>query len=179
MTLSTLLGALLVKPALIVVAAAVINAGLRRHTAAARHAVWTAAVIATLALPLLSLALPPLRLPVPADFLSRSNLEAVGLREARTEAERGLPPSPDLSSDRAMNVGALLDAGARERRLFTVLGTLWLLGVIVLGARRAFAGARVRRIMRAARPVANRRVSSCVPIPRVSYASADHRVVSE
>ena len=62
-TLSALLIGLLVKPGLVLIGAAVIAACLRRHPAAARHMVWAGALLAILALPLLSRTLPPLRLP--------------------------------------------------------------------------------------------------------------------
>jgi hypothetical protein len=58
-----LLAALFLKPLAVLGVAAAVTAGLRRHAAAARHAVWVGALLAILALPAMGLVLPPLPIP--------------------------------------------------------------------------------------------------------------------
>lgn len=57
-TMAALLGALFLKPLLVLGAAALVAARLRRQSAGARHSVWTGAIVATLVLPILGAALP-------------------------------------------------------------------------------------------------------------------------
>lgn len=68
-SLGALVGSLILKPALLLGVAAVSAACLRRHTAATRHAVWTVAILATLALPVLASVVPPLRVASLTDRL--------------------------------------------------------------------------------------------------------------
>ncbi|HEX2718733.1 MAG TPA: M56 family metallopeptidase [Gemmatimonadaceae bacterium] len=59
------LGTLAVKAALVLALAWIATRSMRRSSAALRHSVWTAAITATILLPLLALTLPTLRAPIP------------------------------------------------------------------------------------------------------------------
>lgn len=149
-TLAALLGALLVKPGLILGAAAAIAAGLRHRTAATRHAVWAGAILATLALPLLRRMLPPLRIPAPFTAIEGSPPTAAWLGTPGTSADKALPPVA-----RGFPGGVASDGvGGRrvglENRLARGMIALWMLGVLLLVARRVIAEVRVHRILRRA-----------------------------
>jgi plasmid stability protein len=85
------LAMLLVKSVLVLTAACLIVAGLRRQSAAARHAVWSGALVATLALPAFSVILPPLRVPLlpdaPAPEVVVPQLDPATLVDARVPAQ--------------------------------------------------------------------------------------------
>ena len=134
-TLAGLLGALFLRPALVLAAAAAITACLRRQSAAARHAVWAGAIIATLALPALSVVLPPLR---------------INARTAAPTTTQPLTPVrevgalPMIGAPAAMRVGGV----TRADRLAAAIVVVWILGALLLGARRITSEVRVRRIVR-------------------------------
>src|SRR5580658_8151301 len=67
---------------------------LRHRSAAARHLVWTAAFAALLALPLLSISLPSLRLPGAASILP----DAANLIFRTTATAAALDATPSVSS---------------------------------------------------------------------------------
>ncbi len=152
-SLEGLLAGLLLKPALLIAAAATMAGCLRRETAAARHAVWTGAVVAILALPLFSVTLPPVRIPF---------LETI---EARLYASTHLEPDPRAERSRAS-----ADMPPREtpktpgwleppsHRLADTVLIIWILGVLLFLARRIESGIRARRIVRLARPVLDARL---------------------
>ena len=155
--------ALFVKPTAVLAAAAALTWCLRRGSAAARHAVWAAAIAATLAIPLLSVVIPEIRIaclppaldPGTALFgaprtIARGPL-AAGERSERSERSERLGSRPAAGSSRA----AL--AGSRER-LAVWPELVWLLGVLALGARRLVAMLRVRRLISRAEPVTDRRI---------------------
>lgn len=145
-----LLVAILGKPALVLAAAAAVATGLRRRPAAARHLVWAGALLAVLALPLLSRTLPPLRLPAP-----------LGLVEWRLPVIRSADPeSAGDTLGRSGVPGSVRATQPRNRQergpdaaelIGTWLFAPWLLGVLVLGARRVHGETQVRRILRAGR----------------------------
>ena len=149
-TLPGLLAAILVKPGLVLAGAAVIAAGLRRRPAAARHLIWAGALLAILALPLLTRALPPLRLPASLGIVEW-RLPAI-----RTAVAGSMGETPERSGNPGV-VGATQPRDRPERsgnaaeRIGTALLGLWLLGVLMLGARRMIAEIQVRRILRAGR----------------------------
>jgi TonB family protein len=68
-TLYSLLAGAALKSVLILAAAWMAALAMRRQSAAARHFVWSAACAALLALPLLTLALPALRIPLTGSYL--------------------------------------------------------------------------------------------------------------
>lgn len=137
-TLAALLGALFLKPALVLAAAAAITACLRRQSAAARHAVWAGAIIATLALPVLSVVLPPLRIDAPA---------AAATTMQPPTPSRDVGALPMIGALTHMRVGGVTPAD----RLPTGIVVVWIVGALLLGVRRIASEIRVRRIARRGR----------------------------
>ena len=147
-TLPALLVGLLVKPGLVLIGAAAIAAWLRHRPAAARHMVWAGALFAILALPLLSRALPPLRLPASLGIVEW-HLPAIPRVESPASAGDISRRSAGGEAIRAQQSQNQLDRGAGAVELTGLaLLALWLLGVLVLGVRRILAETRVRRILR-------------------------------
>ena len=134
----TLLTGLLVKPTLILGAAALFTGLLHRATAAARHLIWAGALVATLLLPLLDRVVPPIRItrfePV-ASLVLPEAVRTGSTVEAGSPADHARVPSnpPDIS---------LLSLRG------PVLVILWLTGVVLLGARRVGSSITVRRMLR-------------------------------
>src|SRR6266403_4239674 len=64
---------------------------LRKRSAAARHLVWTAAAAAVLALPILSVSLPALRVPVPSATTSFV-FQAIGSSQQNTQTQNVTTP---------------------------------------------------------------------------------------
>jgi beta-lactamase regulating signal transducer with metallopeptidase domain len=149
-----LLGALFLKPVLVIGSAAAITACLRRHAAAARHAVWAAAIILTAAIPALSITLPPLRIPGFQDVLASLpwlNRSAVTMSTAGERLETpavGTAPGGDALGWDLVHIGP---ADWLPKSLFAI----WILGALALGTRRVISEGRLRRIVRRARPVSN------------------------
>ncbi|MFN2567306.1 MAG: M56 family metallopeptidase [Gemmatimonadaceae bacterium] len=154
---SWLLATLLLKPALVVAGASVMVAGLRRHTAAARHAVWAGAIIVSLALPLLSAALPPLRVPVPAA-LGQSLNEGGRRGTDASAAVKDLTPSdparPSSNDGRFQRLWA--DGGSLGDSTGMMMFAAWVVVALLLAGRRVIAEIRVRQIVRDARSVSPR-----------------------
>lgn len=93
------LGTLAIKATLILALAWIATRFMRRSSAALRHSVWAAAIVATILLPLLALTLPTLRAPIPgasavADLATRISTPAAstGRVDATPQAQQG--PSP-------------------------------------------------------------------------------------
>ena len=143
--LAVLLGTLILKPALMLAGASVLAAALRRRSAAARHAVWAGAVLATLLLPVLSLVLPRVRIAAPRAWVEEPGAgpEALGPAHSLHGVE-----APPASGERGTPE---LDAAGGVTRLGLALLALWVLGVVLLGTRRADAELRVRAMLRRAR----------------------------
>jgi beta-lactamase regulating signal transducer with metallopeptidase domain len=150
-SIPALVVALLVKPGLVLGGAAAIAACLRRRPAAARHLVWAGALLAILALPLLNRALPPLRLPAALGVVEwrPSSLSPV---ESPVSSGGSGAGSAEATAFPALQSPERSDGDATEV-IGSVLFALWLLGAAVLGARRILAEIRVRRILRAGRPI--------------------------
>lgn len=151
---------LLLKPALVIGLAALIAVVFRHRTAATRHAIWAAAILTTLAVPILSIALPPLRIPAPVQPVTWPAVTSTPTRDVTLRAPRS--PSPQ-------------DVVVPGRVAWDPLFVLWIAGVILFGARRAVAELRLRRIVRCSRPLQRRwradlRVSDEISSPAVAGA---------
>ena len=104
---------------------------LRRRSAAARHLVWTAAAAAIVALPLLSLWMPPLSVPTPAAFPASLVFRVTAASDAAAGA-----------AARASS------AGAFDWRAVPLL--LWAAGILAACLRTVLAWADIARLRRAA-----------------------------
>jgi beta-lactamase regulating signal transducer with metallopeptidase domain len=147
--LAALLGALLLKPALILAGASGLAAALRRRAAAARHAVWTGAILATLLLPVLGLVLPRVRIAAPRAWVMEPGVASGGFDAAPLPGVVDAPAMPGAGDARELGVG-------RVELLGLAALALWMLGVVLLGARRIGAEVRVRAMLRRARPPSER-----------------------
>src|SRR5580704_11816993 len=122
------LWSLALKGTAVLCAAYVAAFALRRRSAAARHLVWTAAFAALLALPLLSVSLPSLRIPGAASILPDADLVFRGTTIA-TALETG-PSAPSASP--TMRIARPVSRGQSNWPLWLML--VWLAGsLVVLG----------------------------------------------
>jgi len=124
-----------------------ITALMRRAAASTRHLVWTVAVIGSLAMPLLTIAVPPFAvLPVGSkSVLPAGAFQSTPIVEARPE---NLGVGSSLGFESSLGVGSPLGVGIRELAVL-----FWLAVAAILLVRIAFGIAAVRRIARHARPV--------------------------
>lgn len=115
---------------------------MRRHSAAARHVVWTAAFAALLALPFFCASLPALELPVGAalapNILFRTSVTAGGVETNPTGYVAATLPSPTSSWHPDWNLLILL---------------LWPAGTAVASLQMLAAWIRMARLRRRARPL--------------------------
>jgi TonB family protein len=116
---------------------------LRRRSAAARHLVWTAAAAALLALPILSLTLPALRVP------ARSNGP---LAVFQVFSSQRTAPSPRLAAP-ADTFASRAGAAAREIDFRTGTTVVWAIGASFFLLQIVFACFALRRLRRGARPL--------------------------
>ena len=153
MPASTLL--LLVAKVTAVLCASACAAGLlRRSSAAARHAVWTAGLAASLALPLAALVVPAARIPAPGRLWTAVDEWLAGLRSPVAPAPRvetRLPRTMTPMSDGDMSAA---DPSTRAPvRTGELLLALWALGAAVCLGRVGLGVVAADRIARRARPV--------------------------
>jgi beta-lactamase regulating signal transducer with metallopeptidase domain len=133
-----LLAALVVKPALVVGIAFAITWPLRHRSPAARHAVWTGAILAVLALPLVSLTVPPLVVPV--------------LPAPERPATPSVPaPYPAMQPRGPSGPGAPAWLAGEDGSGRIAVAVLWASGVLLLGVRRMGAHHGARDLVRRAR----------------------------
>jgi beta-lactamase regulating signal transducer with metallopeptidase domain len=152
-TVTALVVALILKPALLMAIAFGVTAAMRRTSAAARHAVWVGAIVAGLAMPLLSAALPALRW-VDLEPLLRP-IDTFVSRAAGTDASpaggpgSAAPGQPTIA--RSLGGHALEEAAAQDRLARASLA-IWLFVAIILVARRSMAEHAVQGLIRDSQP---------------------------
>ena len=153
----------------ILTAAWLVTRALRRGSAASRHLVWTGAIAAVLALPVLQVTLPAWTVPVwsvsartdaPVDVANTEHA-AVPVVSSRPAAADLVPASRETPADNAPAVRAL-DASTVARvatsirnavSLRSLLAVFWLTLAALLVSRLAIANARVARWQRSSQPV--------------------------
>ena len=169
-----LLSGLVIKPAAVASVAFVMTAMMRRTRAAARHAVWAAAIGATLALPLLAAALPDLKVSRLDAGVRR--MSAVARRASATRAPAIVTPveSPSQVIARTPVPGEL--GGLSGWRVRWTLVLTWALVTLLLLFRRVAAEVRVHWTAHRARPASDRLSRLGVRIARLDRTSAELRV---
>ncbi len=136
---TVLLGTLFLKPVVVVAAAAAVAATLRRHGAAARHAVWSGAIVATLALPCLHAMLPRVAIETPIAAMP-APVPATPRGATGTQSTIGSPnEAPVAGTTRAVPWPAAVLA-------------IWMTGAVLLSTRRIVSEVRTRGMRRRARP---------------------------
>ncbi|HXK04855.1 MAG TPA: TonB family protein [Verrucomicrobiae bacterium] len=134
-----------VKSTVILAAAWLVALAMRKRSAASRHVVWTACAAALLALPLLSLSVPALRLKSAGLVLPGDP----GL-VFRTTAIARPAPSPGASAPAAKAAPAAAPGAPTDWR--TVILLVWGAGAVVSGFQVLLACLALRRMSRAASP---------------------------
>ena len=149
---------LLLKVTLILGGAIAVCVALRNRPAATRHRVWSAAFAGVLLLPLLTLALPPLSLPVPQAFVRESITPAARPVSTRQIAET-FRAEPDI---RKSTVAPLAPVAVPQSRAalpgWTTaqwLAAAWVMGTLLSLAALALSLWRARRLASTATPLAN------------------------
>ena len=149
------LAGVLVKITVLLVAAAILAVGLRRASAAVRHLVWSGAIVAVLALPILAAVL-PWRLPVitvvappvaspvvPLAPEVAAPDESAGEPAARPQPLKGLADVPTAT-------GATAASDSSAPSVLTALTVLWLAGTGLLLLRLAVGALFLARVARRA-----------------------------
>ncbi len=137
----TFLSEVLVKGTILLLFAAVVALALRRASAATRHLVWTLALSAMLALPVLVLTLPAWEVPIFSSSPSVTASEATRIH---------LESSPNPMKDQPVQVTA-----ARQPAKPAWPGAIlfvWAIGSMLLWARMAVGETRVGRLARRSQP---------------------------
>src|SRR6267154_1568512 len=134
------------KSTVILVAAWLCAFLLRKRSAAARHLVWTAAAVAGLALPLLTLSLPALRLPI-ANTTTSIVFQAIGSAQPATQTQGVVAP-----------LGTRAPAGQVQWRpdWKVALMSLWIAGALLALMQMLLACVAIWRVRRAAKPFGDR-----------------------
>ncbi len=143
---------LALKSAAVTAAAWMLSALLRRNSAAARHLVWTAAFAALLALPLLSLTLPPWRLPV------RQLATTIASETVTATPEAAAPAAGIAALHRALPAS---EARIPQWRMLVLL--LCGAGAALSFARMLAASVVIRRMRRGALPLPSAAAAAGVP----------------
>lgn len=163
---------ILIRATVLLLLVALTSQLLRRHSAALRHLLWSLAIAGLIALPVLA-SFAPFRLPV----LPATSLWAGGQRTRVSDSAISSTPSSSVSavagardtagsasaSDVASSTAPLLageaesDIGEGRPNFTTILGGLWLAGLLALLARFVVGLVVVRRMARRARPITDER----------------------
>ena len=172
------------KVTLLLATAVVATAMLRRASAASRHLVWTCALLAALALPLLSFALPRWQMPV-VTFVA--NDAAVVERDSRPPAAmppRAAPPLTERSA--AVDRGTAGPAAAPAPRLgnvswYGLFAAAWAVGALLILGRLAGGLLAVHLMSRRTKPADDapwlplaRQLASQLGVSRVTFRRSAH-----
>jgi beta-lactamase regulating signal transducer with metallopeptidase domain len=124
----------------------------RNRSAAARHLVWTAAAVAVLTLPILSVSMPALRVPI-SNTTTSIVFQAIGSLQPSAQTQSVATPLGKSSPVR----------GTPWRPDWRItFGVLWIGGSVLALAQMLFACVTIWRVRRHARPFADRELSSAL-----------------
>ena len=145
------------KGTILIAAAALAAYLLRSHSAAARHAAWTAAVVGHLALPAVTLLVPAWRLPfLPAPPWLQSSTPRTGISSSHEPSQlsvsRAQPavPSSQVPVSTNTTVSAPTDRAAPRFPLtgLSLVAALWIAGIVIVLLRLAFGTMQVGKLAR-------------------------------
>src|SRR5688500_5218509 len=145
------------KGLVLIAAAAIATYVLRKKSAAARHAVWTAAVIGHLALPVLSVLVPQWRIPLmPAPvWLATPDVSQTSTGPASTPVQNVSTSTPapaatentiPASASAPVHTSTTADTDAIRWPTISILGMLWILGSVLVLLRLAVGTFQVGRL---------------------------------
>ena len=153
------------KGAILVVIAAIGTYLLRNRSAAARHAVWTAAVIGHLAIPVFAYVLPSWRLPLlpqapwtgvtatseptaPVGSVGNTPTATANAPRIDTKSPSANGEGPDRSGQPTNNLGAVPPDGRRAPSPLSILAAIWVAGAVIVLLRLAIGTWRVGQLAR-------------------------------
>ena len=139
---------LVLKVTLVLGIAGVLAVALARSSAATRHLVWLMALGGAVAIPLLTPAVPQLRVPVPVASLPAESRSSLGSPTATREVAHW--PARGVTSVTLPAVAPLDPKPATGLRAGVIIAIVWLLGCIVVIVRCVAAHIGVARLVRAA-----------------------------
>src|SRR5215472_13256672 len=145
-TIWPMLATVAIKGTVVLGAACMVTFAMRNRSAAARHLVWTACAAALLALPVLSGALPVLRLPAASAILPGD----AGLVFRSTVTAAQAPSGSTAPAPQRTGSAAQVVAPAREWRSLALL--VWVTGTAFVLVQMLLACLALRRLSRAANP---------------------------
>ena len=173
--ISSLIVGIVIKPAVVIAMASLLALTFRRLGPAARHAIWSGALVAVFCLPLLDKITPPLRLPrvvngmasqlTPAFSQPSRVIEAVPVTPIRGPRSPALVP-PATASETGT------DPLSGEALVF-----IWAVVALMLAGRRFAAQLAVRRLIARGRAPSAMLSARCEALTRASHISSGVRVI--
>lgn len=129
-----------IKTTVVLAAASVIVRVIRGRSAALKHLIWTSAFVGVLALPVLTVALPELSLPIASSPMAKQLIFRTDSRDAAVETQGG------------RRAGFSTQAAAREVDWRAWMVVVWGLGALYSFSQMLFGWAAMERLKRKARP---------------------------
>ncbi len=136
---------LLFKGTLLLLLAATLVLALRRASAATRHLVWTLALAAVLALPVLALTLPAWKVPIISAPAPAAAGRRITMRESISTGTQQPRVAQETAGRRATPLASATPSGPDWLRWVL---SLWALGSVLLMARMALGEMRIRSLVR-------------------------------
>ena len=179
------LGDAVAKATVLLATAALLTTVLRRSSAATRHLVWTCALLATVALPVLSLALPRWQMPIVTIAAPPTSAPAADQPDGeasqqmaglmRSRLERGSEPSQPADGAAASPVSS------SSMSWPTLLAWIWMAGAALVLTRLVIAIAAVQWLSRRTRVVTDapwlglaREIAARLGVSRITFRRSQH-----